>query len=131
MGDCKISLTPMQRNRKLEQATQAEDNEFKSINLVYRSAIGSLNYHSQCTRPDIADVVGHPSQFLEKTSSHHWESFKKALRYIKGTKNLGITYHQTGENKIIGYSDSSWAKDLGRRSWSGHFFTFSKKNYKL
>ncbi|MBW0573189.1 hypothetical protein O181_112904 [Austropuccinia psidii MF-1] len=126
MEDCKISLTPMQSNIKLELVTKAEDDEFKSLNLDYRSAIGSLNYLSQCTRPDIAYSVGHLSQFLEKTSSQHWTSFKRILRYLKGTKSSGITYHQTGENKIIGYSDSSFAEDLECRSWSGHVFTFAQ-----
>ncbi|MBW0481428.1 hypothetical protein O181_021143 [Austropuccinia psidii MF-1] len=125
MEDCKISLTPMQSNIKLEPATQAEDDEFKSLNLDYRSAIGSLNYLSQCTRPDIAYAVGHLSHFLEKTSSQHWTSFKRILIYLKGTKNLGITYHQTGENEIIGYSDSSWAEDL-ERGLGGHVFTFAQ-----
>ncbi|MBW0513120.1 hypothetical protein O181_052835 [Austropuccinia psidii MF-1] len=125
MEDCKVTLTPMQRNLKLKAATEAEKDEFKTLNENYRSAIGSLNYLSQCTRPDVAYAVGHLSQLLEKPSCQHWASLKRVLRYLKGTKDLGINYHKTGENEIVGYSDSSWAEDLGQRSWSGYIFTMS------
>ncbi|MBW0535999.1 hypothetical protein O181_075714 [Austropuccinia psidii MF-1] len=125
MEDCKVTLTQMQSNLKLEPETEAEQDEFKTLNEDYRSAIGSLNYLSQCTQPDIAYAVGHLSQFLEKPSCQHWASFKRVLRYLKGTKNLVINYHETGEREKVGYSDSSWAEDLGRRSWSGYIFTMS------
>ncbi|MBW0463584.1 hypothetical protein O181_003299 [Austropuccinia psidii MF-1] len=49
MEDCKVTLTPMQSNLKLEPETEAEQDELKMLNEDYRSAIGSLNYLSQCT----------------------------------------------------------------------------------
>ncbi|MBW0526230.1 hypothetical protein O181_065945 [Austropuccinia psidii MF-1] len=124
MEDCKMTLTPMQSNNRLENATENEIEEFKKLNLDYRSAVGSLNYISQCTRPDIAYVVGHLSQFLEKPSCQHWAAFKRVLRYLKATRNLGINYYKTDNNEIVGYSHSSWAEDLNRRSWTGYVFMY-------
>ncbi|GKE89100.1 ribonuclease H-like domain, reverse transcriptase, RNA-dependent DNA polymerase [Tanacetum coccineum] len=36
------------------------------------------------------------------------KAIKKVLRYVKGTKDYGITYKHNGGNKIYGYSDSSY-----------------------
>nr|GFD09481.1 ribonuclease H-like domain, reverse transcriptase, RNA-dependent DNA polymerase [Tanacetum cinerariifolium] len=36
------------------------------------------------------------------------KAIKKVLRYVKGTKDYGITYKHNGSNKIHGYSDSSY-----------------------
>ncbi|MBW0481448.1 hypothetical protein O181_021163 [Austropuccinia psidii MF-1] len=122
MSDCKTTSTPMQSNLKIEPSTDEASDEFKKLNLDYRAAIGSLNYLAQCTRPDIAYVIGHLSQFLEKPNMQHWNCFKRVLRYLKGTKDLSINYYKEVGNEIVGYSDSSWAEDLKRRSWSGYIF---------
>jgi len=53
LEDGKVTGTPMQANIKLTQSTSEESSQFKEKGLDYRSAIGSLNYLSQCTRPDI------------------------------------------------------------------------------
>ncbi|MBW0493743.1 hypothetical protein O181_033458 [Austropuccinia psidii MF-1] len=102
MEDCKTTSTPMQSKNKLEPSRDQEANEFKKLNLDYRAAIGGLNYISQCTRPDISYAVGHLSQFLEKPNINHWNTFKRILRYLKGTKDL----------------------DLHRRSLSGYAFLY-------
>ena len=38
----------------------------------YASIIGSLRYATDCTRPDIAYVVGVLSRFTSKPSKDHW-----------------------------------------------------------
>nr|GEZ62512.1 zinc finger, CCHC-type [Tanacetum cinerariifolium] len=38
----------------------------------------------------------------------HMKAIKKVLRYMKGTKDYGITYKHNGGNKIHGYSASSY-----------------------
>ncbi|MBW0461261.1 hypothetical protein O181_000976 [Austropuccinia psidii MF-1] len=80
MEDCKPTMMPMQSNLKLEATTQAEIDELKNLNLDCRSAVGSLNYLSICTCPDIAYVVGHLSQLLERPSTQHLTGFKRVLR---------------------------------------------------
>ncbi|GJS54433.1 hypothetical protein Tco_0627795 [Tanacetum coccineum] len=36
------------------------------------------------------------------------KAIRQVLRYVKGTKDYGITYKHNGGNKIHGYSDSSY-----------------------
>ncbi|MBW0527920.1 hypothetical protein O181_067635 [Austropuccinia psidii MF-1] len=118
LEDSKLSMTPMQSNIKLETARDKEQEEFKTLNINYRAAIGSLNYLSQCTRPDLAYTVGTLSQFLEKPSLSHWSSFKRALKYLRKTKDLGLTYNMNGS------SDLSWAEENNRKSCCGYVFTY-------
>lgn len=110
MEDAKTAGTPMQANIKLVKASEAESQKFKSKGLDYRSAIGSLNYLSQCTRPDITYAVGKLSQFLECPGEVNWSAFNIVVRYFKGTEDLGIMYNHGINSKMIGYVDSSWAE---------------------
>jgi len=50
----------------------------------------------------------------------HWELAKRVLRYLKGTKTLGISYISSVQDPLVGYSDANFAKDKdGGRSVSG------------
>eukprot|EP00897_Mesotaenium_endlicherianum_P009607 jgi/Mesen1/8675/ME000051S08084 len=55
-----------------------------------RKVAGSIMYLMVCTRPNIANVVGVVSQFMEYPSPAHWEAMKRILRYLKGTPNLWL-----------------------------------------
>ncbi|MBW0491865.1 hypothetical protein O181_031580 [Austropuccinia psidii MF-1] len=124
LEDRKLNMTPMQSNIKLETTTDKEHKEFKKLNINYRADIGSLNYLSQCTRPELAYTVGTLSQFLEKPSLSHWSAFKRELKYSRKTKDLGLTYSMNGISDIIGYSDSSWAEENNRTSCCGYVFNY-------
>ena len=95
LGDGKTTGTPMQANIKLIKSSPEESNEFKKKGLDYRSAIGSLNYLLQCTRPDITCAIGKLSQFLKNPNETHWGAFKRVVWYLKGTKDLGIVYQKS------------------------------------
>jgi hypothetical protein len=59
----------------------------------YRSLIGSLNYLSVCSRPDISYAVGALSRFLENPTCTHWQAAVGALQYlVNDTANYSITY---------------------------------------
>ena len=50
------------------------------------------------------------------------EAVKRIFRYLKGTIDLSLRYHATGE-KLYGYSDAAWASDADdRHSTSGNVF---------
>jgi len=62
----------------------------------------------------------------------HWTAAKRVLRYLKGTKDMGITYSQPdpkdsdSQNHIVGYSDASFANNYDRTSVSGYAFVAAK-----
>ncbi|MBW0537272.1 hypothetical protein O181_076987 [Austropuccinia psidii MF-1] len=63
MGDCQAVSTPFLPNNHLSVANKEDLSAFSALKLGYRSAIGSLNYLSTATRPDLSytdlDLVYH------------------------------------------------------------------------
>ena len=52
---------------------------------------------------------------------------KKALRYVKGTTGLMLTYRKLESLEIEGYSESDFAGDVDeRKSTPGYIFTLAK-----
>ena len=93
----------------------------------YQALVGALLYAAMCTRPDIAFAVQQLSRHLQSTTAVHWVAGKRVLRYLQGTKALGITYRSDPESPALtGYSDSDWGGGLPtRRSTTGYVFQFA------
>ncbi|GJS95510.1 ribonuclease H-like domain, reverse transcriptase, RNA-dependent DNA polymerase [Tanacetum coccineum] len=103
MLDCNETLIPMDpgtRLTKINEGTMVNSTE-------YRSLIGCLRYLLH-TRPDLSYSVGLLSRFMQEPREQHMKAIRQVLRYVKGTKDYGITYKHNGGNKIHGFSDSSY-----------------------
>ena len=92
-------------------------------NVPYREAIGALNWVAVGTRPDIAFVVGQLAQFMESPGKVHWEAVKRVLRYLKGTKDLRLTYGKRGTRGLEAFVDADGATQEHRRAISGFVIT--------
>jgi len=74
-------------------------------------------YAAVATRPDIAFAVNRLVSFTANPTMCHWTAAKRVLRYLKGTKDMGITYSQPNpkdsdsQNHIVGYSDASFTNN--------------------
>nr|GEZ32417.1 ribonuclease H-like domain, reverse transcriptase, RNA-dependent DNA polymerase [Tanacetum cinerariifolium] len=73
----------------------------------YQSLIGCLRYLLHI-RPDLSYSVGLLSRFMQEPREQHMKAIRQVLRYVKGTKDYGITYKHNGGNKIHGFSDISY-----------------------
>ncbi|MBW0533365.1 hypothetical protein O181_073080 [Austropuccinia psidii MF-1] len=73
MQNCKSVNTPLIPNEHLSAATEAEKKAFNKMKVNYRSAVGSINYLSSATWPDLLHAVRSLSQHLEKPSVQHWK----------------------------------------------------------
>ncbi|GJV25153.1 putative RNA-directed DNA polymerase [Tanacetum coccineum] len=93
-------MDPGTRLTKITEGTMVNSTE-------YRSLIGCLRYLLH-TRPDLSYYVGLLSRFMQEPREQHMKAIRQVLRYVKGTKDHGITYKHNGGNKIHGYSDSSY-----------------------
>ena len=58
----------------------------------YGGAIGSLQYLSCTTCPDITFAVGQLASFTSDPGVAHWNAIKHLFRYIQGSIDFGITY---------------------------------------
>lgn len=89
--------------------------------------MGCLLYLSNTTRPDLSYSAGLLSRHMHAPKMAHWKAAKGVLRYLKGTKELGICYEKGGDPKLSAYSDSDWGQEKPeRKSISGHVFLFAK-----
>ena len=81
------------------------------------------------TRPDIAYTTMFLSQFASQPNSNHMGAAKRVLRYLKGTRNLALTYHRQlkPKSQLIGYADSDLGNDKDdRKSISGFIFILNR-----
>ncbi|KAL0445605.1 UNVERIFIED_CONTAM: Retrovirus-related Pol polyprotein from transposon TNT 1-94 [Sesamum latifolium] len=74
------------------------------------SAVGSIQYAIQCTRPDIVYALSVMSRYQACIGEAHWSSVKTILKYLKMTKDMFLIY---GGGKLIleGYSYTNFQLD--------------------
>ncbi len=89
------SKTPLSMKTKLMKATKenALDGYEESS---YHTLMGSVLYLATSTRSDLAYPVAYLSQFNFAPSKEHWIAAKQILRYLKGTKDMMLTYRKNG-----------------------------------
>ena len=115
------SNTPMKESPLIPSEGEATPAERER----YQGMTGSIIFSMVETRPDIAFATSVVSRFAKNPSYQHIEAVKTILRYLKATRETGITYkgEQGGDLIIKGYSDSDWASDHStRKSTSGYIF---------
>lgn len=123
MEDCKPVSTPADPGLKLTKPEGQPTTE--ELKLPYRELVGALTYLSTATRPDISFSVSCLSQFNNCYRQVHWKAAKRVLRYLKGTKDLGLTYG-SDKKSVQGYVDADWGNcSNDRRSYTGYVFIFN------
>ncbi len=94
--------------------------------IPYRQIIGRLIYLSVGTRPDIVVPVSRTSEHVEAPTTQIWVAAKRILRYLSGSKGLGILYQGSKPLCPTGYSDSDWGVcKINRKSTGGYAFVMS------
>lgn len=126
MDDCKSVSTPLGAHFKLRAATdevlKKEEEYMKQI--PYANVIGSVMYLMIGSRPDLAYAVGLVCRYMSNPTKDHWQAVKWVLRYIRGSKMVGLQFKKSDKFEIKGYCDSDYATDPDRRrSVSGYVFT--------
>jgi hypothetical protein len=84
MNDCKASPIPMQPNLQLTKPEESKPG------IPYRELIGSLLFLARVSRPDIMFAVNKMAQFNSAHTDEHFCHVKQILRYLSGTRNLGL-----------------------------------------
>ena len=109
---------------KLEGLVNKED-ALTDKEYPYRTVVGICLHLSRTTRPDIALAVSELSKYVTCYGLVHVKAANWLALYLKGTADMGITYHgnlpKHLRNKLITFSDADWAGDSAtRRSRSGY-----------
>jgi hypothetical protein len=83
----------------------------------YRAIVGSIQYLATSTRPDLAHAISTLSRKLANTDEDDVRRLKRVLRYLAGTRTLGLTYsgltvtvhdRQFKPDDLLIFSDSDW-----------------------
>ena len=104
MDKCKPISTPFSTSCHLDydEARIAVD-ETK-----YRGLIGSLLYLT-ASRPDIMFAVCMCARFQSAPKESHYNATKRILKYLQGTKEVGLWYPGNISLSLTRYSDSDFA----------------------
>jgi hypothetical protein len=118
---------PLDPNVKL--VPNPEDNEPNRSN-AYAKLLGELQYIANSTRPDILYAVNCLGPYTANPSLQHYGALKRILRYLVGTKDLGITYQKSQENNntdtlFHGYTDATYVNNNDLKSTMGYIFLSS------
>ena len=93
-----------------DSPTSVEDiNNMKKI--PYASAVGSIMYAMNCTRPDVADALSLTCRYQKNPGMKHWTTVKTILKYLRRTKDCFLIYGGQEELVVSGYADASFQSD--------------------
>ncbi|KAL0457577.1 UNVERIFIED_CONTAM: Retrovirus-related Pol polyprotein from transposon TNT 1-94 [Sesamum latifolium] len=93
-----------------KQSPKTDEELKKMSNIPCTSAIGSIQYAVQCTRPDVAYALSVTSRYQACVGEAHWGAVKSILKYLKRTKDMFLIYGG-GELILEGYSNVSFQSD--------------------
>jgi transposase InsO family protein len=93
----------------------------------YMQIVGTLLYATISTRPDISFAVQKLTRHMQAPLKRHMAAAERTLRYLSGTKGLGLTFgrtHQQADDKqqlvVSAFADADWANDkIDRKSITG------------
>jgi hypothetical protein len=123
-GDAAPVKTPLDKNVKLaRQDSYIADNKFRKI---YQSKVGSLNFGSNQTRPDIAFATGYVARYASNPNQAHMDAVDRIFAYLKSDPGKGIIYSDKYGLQVMGFVDSDFAGcEDSRKSTTGWVFTLA------
>jgi hypothetical protein len=127
MLECKTTNTPMAHQGKLD-AEPIDGTPVKPLDShgkkLYQSIVGSLLYAACLTRMDLCYATSRLARFCSNPAEHHLQAARHTLRYLSGTRDLGLTFNYSPARKLkldpIVYPDASWISEIDSgKSYSG------------
>jgi hypothetical protein len=115
MSDCNPVSTPCEANMHLTDADCPPlDKRNPEVVRDYQMCIGALMYLTCFTRGDCSFAVNQCARFMSNPGPSHIAAARRILRYLAGTRTLGLTYTKDAGDPCLA---STGGKD--RRSVSG------------
>jgi len=116
--------TPLDKDIKL--AKQDDYTAHPKFRTEYQSKVGSLNFASNQTRPDIAFATGYVARYASNPNRTHMDAVDRIFAYLKNDPGKGIVYSGKHGLHLTGFVDSDFAGcEDSRRSTTGWVFTLA------
>ncbi|CAI5958663.1 unnamed protein product [Closterium sp. NIES-65] len=88
----------------------------------YRQQVGSLQFATTTTRPDIAFACSKLGSGLTVRSNQHWREVDRCLAYLANTRDIALEFGGGPESlELIGYMDADDADDKQNRKSTGSY----------
>jgi hypothetical protein len=121
MTDCNTCPTPAAPGTKLEKTQPGDE---LADDFPFIEAVGVLLWIARVCRPEIIYAVNQLGAHSKNPNKTHITACKRVFRYLKGTRNNGITFSQQDHITLSAYSDSDFdnepeLNDLPMRSITG------------
>ncbi|KAK4406455.1 Copia protein [Sesamum angolense] len=94
----------------MKQSPKTGEELKRMSDISYASALGSIQYVVECTRPTISHAFSVMSRYQKCALEAHWSAVKTILKYLKKTKDMFLIY-DSAELMLEGYSDASFQLD--------------------
>ena len=96
------NLTPYRSGYPIDsiKPIKTNKNEKAQLEQELRSYVGSFLWLSQGTRPDIATITNILSKHQNNPAPAHISAAKYVIKYLKGTKDFGITFSSNSDTNI-------------------------------
>ena len=122
-----ICQEPMSQKFKVVESDLDYNASQETLHL-FRSMVGTLMYCAIWSRPDLAYSVNVLARFMTCPSAKLIKAAKQVLRYLKGTREYGITFFKNDPlgrgAKLYAYCDASDADDPIKRRSTGGYVVF-------
>ncbi|KAL0463267.1 UNVERIFIED_CONTAM: hypothetical protein Slati_0214300 [Sesamum latifolium] len=89
MEHSKRGFLPMRHGVKLskKQSPKTDEELKKMLDVLFASAVGSIQYAAQCTRPNVAYALSVTSIYQACAGVVHWTVVKTILKYLRRTQD--------------------------------------------
>ena len=118
--EVKIQNTPGYPGKFL---TKIKDENKKLKQEEYRSIIGKTLYYVNKMDTACSNAIRELTQHLEAPGEEHWKALRRLIGFLKTRRKIGRIIKRPKELRVVGWSDSDYAKALERNSISGNICT--------
>jgi hypothetical protein len=106
--------TPLDKDVKLtKQEGYVAKPDFRT---EYQSKVGSLNFASNQTRPDISFATGYVARYASNPNRTHMDAVDRIFAYLNSDRSKGIRYSREEGLQLRGFVDSDFAGSSSCRS---------------
>jgi hypothetical protein len=114
-----------------------EGEETLGPQVPYLSVIGALMYLTNSTRPDIAFAMNLLARHSAAPTKRHWTRVKQILRYVNGTRDLGLFLKRGPSSDVVGYTNAIYQSNPWQitnrlcvlTQWNHYFMDIFQTNF--
>jgi hypothetical protein len=106
--------------------TEVKGGEKPADKTVYRSLVGQINWIACQTRPELLHAVSKLAKKSANPNAKDMHRVKRVIRYLSGTRELGLFFRASGSIKLTCMADASYNSAEDSKGQSGYVFTLGR-----